>query len=118
MTPIRARFEAGGMRSVLRVYADARQHAGATHVAYQPDGAWWDAIQSASVHTGWSHGDCRRRFAQESRDVKITDIKIVSFRTYADRFGAGTPKPHQALVQTLTSIETDAGVTGYYLGGG
>jgi L-alanine-DL-glutamate epimerase-like enolase superfamily enzyme len=50
--------------------------------------------------------------------VKITDLKIISFKTYADRFGAGTPKPHQELVQTLTSIETDTGVTGYYLGGG
>jgi L-alanine-DL-glutamate epimerase-like enolase superfamily enzyme len=50
--------------------------------------------------------------------VKITDVKIVSFRTHADRFRAGTPEPHQELLQTLTSIETDRGVTGYYLGGG
>jgi len=50
--------------------------------------------------------------------VKITDLKIVSFKTYADRFSAGTPRPHQDLVQTLTSIETDTGVTGYYFGGG
>ena len=50
--------------------------------------------------------------------MKITDVKIVSFRTFADRFRAGTPQPHQELVQTLTSVETDTGVTGYYLGGG
>src|SRR5258708_26519742 len=50
--------------------------------------------------------------------VKPTDVKIVSFRTFADRFRAGTPQPHQELVQTVTSIETDAGVSGYYLGGG
>ncbi len=49
--------------------------------------------------------------------MKITDVKIVSFRTFADRFRAGTPQPHQELVQTVTSIETDTGVSGYYLGG-
>ena len=43
--------------------------------------------------------------------MKITDLKIVSFRTFADRFTAGTPQPHQELVQTVTSIETDTGVT-------
>src|SRR5436853_517807 len=51
-------------------------------------------------------------------NVKITDLKIVSFRTTADRFSAGTPRPRQELVQTLTSIATDTGVTGTYLGGG
>ena len=45
--------------------------------------------------------------------MKITDLKIVSFRTFADRFRAGTPEPHQELVQTLTSVETDTGVGEY-----
>src|SRR5206468_3175772 len=52
--------------------------------------------------------------------MKITDIKIVPFRTHADRWdnGHGQPKPRTELMQTLASIETDAGATGYYLGGG
>jgi L-alanine-DL-glutamate epimerase-like enolase superfamily enzyme len=50
--------------------------------------------------------------------MKIVDLKIQSFRTHADRFQAGVAKPRQELTQTLTSIETDEGVTGYYLGGG
>jgi hypothetical protein len=53
-----------------------------------------------------------------SQPVKITELEILSFRTYADRFQAGTPRPRQELVQTLTSIETDPGVTGHDLGGG
>jgi L-alanine-DL-glutamate epimerase-like enolase superfamily enzyme len=52
--------------------------------------------------------------------LKITDVKIVSFMTHADRFDTGhaQPKPHTELVQTLASIETDVGVSGYYFGGG
>ena len=52
--------------------------------------------------------------------MKITDIKIVSFRTHADRWDMGhaKPKPNTELLQTVASVETDAGVTGYYFGGG
>jgi L-alanine-DL-glutamate epimerase-like enolase superfamily enzyme len=50
--------------------------------------------------------------------VKITDLKITPFRTHADRFRHGVLYPGAELVQTLTSIETDAGITGYYFGGG
>jgi L-alanine-DL-glutamate epimerase-like enolase superfamily enzyme len=50
--------------------------------------------------------------------VKITDLKIVPFRTHADRFQHGVRYPNTELIQTVTCIETDAGVTGYYLGGG
>jgi L-alanine-DL-glutamate epimerase-like enolase superfamily enzyme len=50
--------------------------------------------------------------------MKIVDLKIQSFRTHADRFQAGVARPGQELTQTLTSIETDQGVIGYYLGGG
>jgi len=52
--------------------------------------------------------------------VKITDIKIKSFRTHADRWdnGHGRPLPHTELMQTVASIETDEGVTGYFFGGG
>jgi L-alanine-DL-glutamate epimerase-like enolase superfamily enzyme len=50
--------------------------------------------------------------------VKITDLKITPFRTQADRFQHGQLYPQSELVQTLTSIETDAGITGYYFGGG
>jgi L-alanine-DL-glutamate epimerase-like enolase superfamily enzyme len=50
--------------------------------------------------------------------MKITDLKITTFRTHADRFQHGQLYPRTELVQTLTSIDTDAGVTGYYFGGG
>ena len=43
--------------------------------------------------------------------MKITDIKIVSFRTHADRWDMGhaKPLPRTELMQTVSSIETDAG---------
>jgi L-alanine-DL-glutamate epimerase-like enolase superfamily enzyme len=52
--------------------------------------------------------------------VKITDIKITTFRTHADRWdwGHGALLPRTELRQTVTCVETDAGVTGYYFGGG
>ncbi len=52
--------------------------------------------------------------------MKITDIRIKSFRTYADRWDVGhaLPVPKANLLQTVLAIETDEGVTGYYLGGG
>jgi L-alanine-DL-glutamate epimerase-like enolase superfamily enzyme len=52
--------------------------------------------------------------------VKITDIKIVSFRTHADRWDIGHAQllPRTEIMQTVASVETDAGVTGYFFGGG
>src|SRR6266849_2551341 len=52
--------------------------------------------------------------------VKITDIKIVSFRTHADRWDMGhaKPLPRTELLQTVSSIETDEGIAGYFFGGG
>jgi len=50
--------------------------------------------------------------------MKITDLTIQSFRTHADRFQHGVYKPKQEFVQTITTIETDQGTSGYYLGGG
>jgi L-alanine-DL-glutamate epimerase-like enolase superfamily enzyme len=52
--------------------------------------------------------------------VKITDIKIKTFKTYADRWDVGhaLPVPKAELMQTILSIETDEGITGNYLGGG
>ena len=52
--------------------------------------------------------------------MKITDIKITTFRTHADRFdmGHGKPVPRKEFVQTVTTVETDEGVSGYYFGGG
>jgi L-alanine-DL-glutamate epimerase-like enolase superfamily enzyme len=52
--------------------------------------------------------------------VKITDIRIKTFRTYADRWDVGhaLPVPKANLMQTVLAIETDEGVTGYYFGGG
>ena len=52
--------------------------------------------------------------------VKITDIKIKTFKTYADRWDVGhaLPVAKAELMQTILSIETDEGITGNYLGGG
>jgi L-alanine-DL-glutamate epimerase-like enolase superfamily enzyme len=52
--------------------------------------------------------------------VKITDIKVKTFRTFADRWdvGHGLPVPKAELMQTVLMIETDEGVTGCYFGGG
>ena len=52
--------------------------------------------------------------------MKITDIRIKTFRTYADRWDIGhaKPVPKAELMQTVLAIETDEGVTGHYLGGG
>ena len=50
--------------------------------------------------------------------MKIVDVQVLPFRTYADRFHRGEPLPRSELVQTLTRIVTDESVEGYYLGGG
>ncbi|MBK8086455.1 MAG: enolase [Devosia sp.] len=52
--------------------------------------------------------------------MKISDIRIKTFRTYADRWDIGhaLPVPRADLLQTVLAIETDEGVTGYYFGGG
>jgi len=52
--------------------------------------------------------------------VKISDIRIKTFRTYADRWDIGHALlvPRADLLQTVLAIETDEGVTGYYFGGG
>ena len=52
--------------------------------------------------------------------MKISDIKIKTFRTYADRWDIGhaVPIPKAQLMQTVLMIETDEGVTGCYFGGG
>ncbi|HET7714176.1 MAG TPA: enolase C-terminal domain-like protein [Bauldia sp.] len=52
--------------------------------------------------------------------MKITDIRVISFRTHADRWdmGHGVPKPRTELMQTVSIIDTDEGVSGYYFGGG
>ncbi|MCR8724668.1 enolase C-terminal domain-like protein [Frigidibacter sp. ROC022] len=52
--------------------------------------------------------------------MKITDIRIRSFRTYADSWDRdhGVPLPKAESIQTVTTIETDEGVSGHYFGGG
>jgi L-alanine-DL-glutamate epimerase-like enolase superfamily enzyme len=52
--------------------------------------------------------------------MKISDITIKTFRTHADRWDVGhaQPLPKTELMQTVLTIETDEGVSGYYLGGG
>ena len=52
--------------------------------------------------------------------MKISDIKIKSFLTHADRWDQGhaLPKPDTELMQTILTIETDEGVSGHFIGGG
>ena len=52
--------------------------------------------------------------------MKISDIKIKSFLTYADRWDQGhaLPKPDTELMQTVLTIETDEGISGHFIGGG
>jgi L-alanine-DL-glutamate epimerase-like enolase superfamily enzyme len=51
--------------------------------------------------------------------LRITDVTIETFRTFADRWDVGhaRPVPGAELRQTVLSIETDEGVSGHYLGG-
>jgi len=51
--------------------------------------------------------------------LRITDIMVQAFRTYADRWDIGHAQllPKAEVIQTVTLIETDQGVTGTYLGG-
>ena len=49
--------------------------------------------------------------------MKITDIKVTPFRTHVHRYHNNQPLPNTEMIQTLTTVETDDGVTGYYLGG-
>jgi L-alanine-DL-glutamate epimerase-like enolase superfamily enzyme len=49
--------------------------------------------------------------------VKITDITIDSFRIWSDRYQNGEALPKTEIVQTLTTIVTDEGITGRYFGG-
>jgi L-alanine-DL-glutamate epimerase-like enolase superfamily enzyme len=49
--------------------------------------------------------------------VKITDIMVTPFRTWVDRYANGEPLPKTEIIQTLTTIETDDGAVGHYLGG-
>lgn len=51
--------------------------------------------------------------------MKITSIKVKAFRSYADRWDIGHARllPKADVMQTVTLIETDEGVTGTYLGG-
>ena len=49
--------------------------------------------------------------------MKITDITVTPFRSWVDRYQNGEPLPRSENLQTLTTIETDEGISGYYLGG-
>lgn len=52
--------------------------------------------------------------------MKITDVRVLRFRTHADRWDIGHArlKPQAEVIQTITCIDTDEGVSGYFLGGG
>ncbi len=49
--------------------------------------------------------------------MKIVDITITPFKTQVDRFENGAAQPRTDIVQTITTIATDEGAEGYYLGG-
>ena len=52
--------------------------------------------------------------------MKIADITVKTFRTYADRWDVGHAQllPNVELQQTVLSVLTDDGVVGNYFGGG
>ncbi len=52
--------------------------------------------------------------------MKISDITVRTFRTYADRWDAGHAQllPKVELQQTVLSVHTDEGIVGHYFGGG
>lgn len=52
--------------------------------------------------------------------MKIIDIRCIRFRTHADRWdiGHGRLIPQAEVHQTITCIDTDDGISGYFLGGG
>lgn len=52
--------------------------------------------------------------------MKITDIRVETFRTHADRWDIGHARliPHAEVLQSILTIDTDEGVQGYYFGGG
>lgn len=49
--------------------------------------------------------------------MRITDITITPFTIHVDRFHRGEVLKGTRITQTLTTIETDAGVSGHYFGG-
>ena len=49
--------------------------------------------------------------------MKITDITVTPFKTHINRYRNNKPLPNLETIQTLTTIETDEGVVGHYLGG-
>src|SRR5262249_53362859 len=74
--------------------------------------------RSGRARSGRASAPPRRPGPPRRTPVKITDLKIVPFVTHADRFRNGQAFPNTELVQTITSIATDAGAVGYYFGGG
>lgn len=52
--------------------------------------------------------------------MKISDVRVIRFRTHADRWDIGHARatPKAEIIQTITCIDTDEGATGYFLGGG
>ena len=52
--------------------------------------------------------------------MKISDVRVIRFRTHADRWDIsyGRAKPNAEVIQTVTCIDTDEGLTGYFFGGG
>jgi L-alanine-DL-glutamate epimerase-like enolase superfamily enzyme len=49
--------------------------------------------------------------------MKIVDITVTPFNTQVDRYLNGQPLPNKDVTQTITTIVTDEGAEGYYLGG-
>ena len=52
--------------------------------------------------------------------MRISDVRVIRFRTHADRWDIGHArlKPGAEVHQTITCIDTDEGISGYFLGGG
>ncbi len=52
--------------------------------------------------------------------MKISDVKVIRFKTHADRWDIGHArlKKNAEVIQTITRIETDEGAVGHFFGGG
>lgn len=52
--------------------------------------------------------------------MRISDVRVIRFRTHADRWDIGHARllKNAEVHQTITCIDTDEGLSGYFLGGG
>src|SRR5262249_1861677 len=105
-------------RDQRAVWLDLAESAGRTPDCGPPLCRCGGAAPGCRVRVSCALGGAASCTADSGGRMKITDMEIITFRTRADRFQHGVRYPSTELLQTITCIQTDAGVTGYYIGGG